>query len=78
MCLECASEASELANIFPTVLMTSGLTLHVFCNVNLIRFEAGTPAIGEAVGLGAAVDYLNSIGMDCIHEYEVLVLLIYT
>jgi cysteine desulfurase/selenocysteine lyase len=34
------------------------------------RFEAGTPAIGEAVGLGAAVDYLNKIGMDRVHEYE--------
>ncbi|KAJ0020492.1 hypothetical protein Pint_31520 [Pistacia integerrima] len=35
------------------------------------RFEAGTPAIGEAVGLGAAIDYLSAIGMQRIHEYEV-------
>src|SRR5512143_1553264 len=37
------------------------------------KFEAGTPAIAEAVGFGAAVDYLNSIGMDDIaaHEHEV-------
>ncbi|GIH05091.1 putative cysteine desulfurase [Rhizocola hellebori] len=36
------------------------------------RFEAGTPPIAEAVGLGAAVDYLNSIGMEAIawHEKE--------
>ncbi|HEY9770755.1 MAG TPA: SufS family cysteine desulfurase [Coleofasciculaceae cyanobacterium] len=34
------------------------------------KFEAGTPAIGEAIALGAAVDYLNSIGMDKIHDYE--------
>ena len=34
------------------------------------KFEAGTPAIGEAIALGAAVDYLNSIGMDKIHAYE--------
>ena len=34
------------------------------------RFEAGTPAIAEAVGLGAAVDYLEAIGMDRIHTYE--------
>lgn len=34
------------------------------------KFEAGTPAIGEAVALGAAVDYLSSIGMDKIYEYE--------
>ncbi|KAK6933523.1 Aminotransferase class V domain [Dillenia turbinata] len=35
------------------------------------RFEAGTPAIGEAIGLGAAVDYLSGIGMENIHNYEV-------
>uniref|UniRef100_A0A0C9QLF1 cysteine desulfurase n=1 Tax=Wollemia nobilis TaxID=56998 RepID=A0A0C9QLF1_9CONI len=34
------------------------------------RFEAGTPAIGEAIGLGRAVDYLSGIGMQRIHEYE--------
>ncbi len=34
------------------------------------KFEAGTPAIGEAIALGAAVDYLSAIGMDKIHDYE--------
>eukprot|EP00850_Spirogloea_muscicola_P021980 SM000270S10377 [mRNA] locus=s270:85463:88329:- [translate_table: standard] len=34
------------------------------------KFEAGTPAIAEAIALGAAIDYLNSIGMDRIHTYE--------
>ena len=34
------------------------------------KFEAGTPAIGEAIALGAAVDYLTAIGMDRIHAYE--------
>lgn len=34
------------------------------------KFEAGTPAIAEAVGFGAAVDYLSSIGMDSIAEHE--------
>jgi cysteine desulfurase/selenocysteine lyase len=34
------------------------------------KFEAGTPAIGEAIALGAAVDYLTSLGMDKIHAYE--------
>ncbi|KAG7010312.1 Cysteine desulfurase 1, chloroplastic, partial [Cucurbita argyrosperma subsp. argyrosperma] len=34
------------------------------------RFEAGTPAIGEAIGLGAAIDYLSEIGMQKIHTYE--------
>ncbi len=37
------------------------------------KFEAGTPAIAEAVGFGAAVDYLSSVGMDNIaaHEHEI-------
>jgi cysteine desulfurase/selenocysteine lyase len=34
------------------------------------KFEAGTPAIAEAVGFGAAVDYLNTIGMDAIAAHE--------
>ena len=34
------------------------------------KFEAGTPAIAEAVGFGAAVDFLESIGMDTIAAYE--------
>ncbi|GKY91877.1 hypothetical protein MPSEU_000159300 [Mayamaea pseudoterrestris] len=34
------------------------------------RFEAGTPAIAQAVGLGAAIDYLQQIGMDEIEAYE--------
>jgi cysteine desulfurase / selenocysteine lyase len=34
------------------------------------KFEAGTPAIAEAIGLGAAIDYLTNIGMDKIHTYE--------
>lgn len=34
------------------------------------RFEAGTPAICEAIGLGIACDYLTSIGMEKVHEYE--------
>lgn len=34
------------------------------------KFEAGTPNIAGAIALGAAVDYLNEIGMDNIHRYE--------
>ena len=34
------------------------------------RFEAGTPAIIEAVGLHAAIDYVNAIGMDAIEAHE--------
>jgi cysteine desulfurase/selenocysteine lyase len=34
------------------------------------RFEAGTPMIAQAVGLGAAVDYLSSLGMAAVAEHE--------
>jgi cysteine desulfurase/selenocysteine lyase len=34
------------------------------------RFEAGTPAIGEAIAFGEACDYLNEIGMKRIHAHE--------
>lgn len=34
------------------------------------RLEAGTPNIAGAIGLGAAIDYLNKIGMDNIFDYE--------
>ncbi len=37
------------------------------------KFEAGTPAIAEAIGFGVAVDYLSVLGMDAIaaHEHEI-------
>lgn len=35
------------------------------------KFEAGTPAIVEAIGLGAAVDYLNRLGMHEIRKHEI-------
>lgn len=34
------------------------------------KFEPGTPNIAGAIGLGAAIDYLENIGMQTIHEYE--------
>lgn len=34
------------------------------------KFEAGTPPVAQAVGLGAAVDYLSAIGMERIHQHE--------
>ncbi|MFN9580689.1 MAG: aminotransferase class V-fold PLP-dependent enzyme, partial [Novosphingobium sp.] len=34
------------------------------------RFEAGTPAIIEAIGFGAAADYFRAIGLDAIHAHE--------
>ncbi len=34
------------------------------------KFEAGTPNIAQVIGLGAAIDYLDSIGMKTIYEHE--------
>ena len=39
-------------------------------NVLPHKFEAGTPDIAGAIGLGAAIDYLNDIGLDVINSYE--------
>lgn len=34
------------------------------------RFEAGTPPIAEVIGLGAAIDWIDSVGIDAIYEHE--------
>jgi cysteine desulfurase/selenocysteine lyase len=39
-------------------------------NVLPFKFEAGTPNVTEAIGLGAAIDYINNIGLDFIRERE--------
>ncbi len=46
---------------------------HATYNELPIKFEAGTPPFVEAIGLGAAVDYLNAIGMERVwsHEQEI-------
>ena len=38
------------------------------------RFEAGTPPITEAIGLGAAVDYLRAVGMEAVRDHELLLI----
>src|SRR4051794_4037390 len=35
------------------------------------KFEAGTPAVGDAIGLGVAADYLGALGMDAVRAHEV-------
>jgi len=35
------------------------------------KFEAGTPSVGDAVGLGAAVRYLSKVGVEAIHAHEI-------
>ncbi|MGR9074475.1 MAG: aminotransferase class V-fold PLP-dependent enzyme, partial [Gammaproteobacteria bacterium] len=39
-------------------------------NILPYKFEAGTPSIADAIGLGAAIDYLTEIGMDNLAAYE--------
>ena len=65
----------DLLNAMPPFLgggeMIGEVSLDQFTYAELPhKFEAGTPAIGEAIALGAAVDYLNNIGMAKIHAYE--------
>jgi cysteine desulfurase/selenocysteine lyase len=51
--------------------MIKEVKLHSFrTNALPYKFEAGTPAIAEAVGFGASVDYLSSLGMDAIAAHE--------
>ena len=65
----------DLLNAMPPFLgggeMIGEVSLDAFTCAELPhKFEAGTPAIAEAIALGAAVDYLTAIGMDKIHAYE--------
>ncbi len=66
---------ADLLNKMPPFLgggdMIKEVKLRSF-RVNTVphKFEAGTPAIAEAVGFGAAADYLLSVGMDDVAEHE--------
>ncbi|XAR54569.1 Cysteine desulfurase [Bertholletia excelsa] len=67
---------SELLSSMPPFLGGGEMISDVFLDHSTYaeppsRFEAGTPAIAEAIGLGAAIDYLSEIGMQNIHDYEV-------
>ena len=51
--------------------MIKRVTLNGFTSNELpYKFEAGTPAIAEAIGFGAAVDYLTTVGMENIYRHE--------
>jgi cysteine desulfurase/selenocysteine lyase len=65
----------ELLNAMPPFLGGGGMIEEVTLTRSTWaelpgKFEAGTPAIGEAIGLGCAVDYLQDIGMERIHAHE--------
>jgi cysteine desulfurase / selenocysteine lyase len=66
----------ELLEAMPPFLgggeMISDVRLDGFTPAELPwKFEAGTPPIAEAVGLGAAIDYLRDVGMDAVRAHEV-------
>lgn len=66
----------ELLDAMPPFLGGGGMILNVttegFIPDGLpAKFEAGTPPIVEAVGLGAAIDYLENIGMEAVRRHEV-------
>jgi cysteine desulfurase/selenocysteine lyase len=65
----------ELLEDMPPFLGGGGMILDVtmegFIAADLpAKFEAGTPPIAEAVGLGAAVEYLEALGMDQVRAHE--------
>ena len=66
----------ELLNAMPPFLGGGGMILDVKLDsfrpaAPPARFEAGTPPIAEIIGLGAAVKYLQGIGMDAVREHEI-------
>ncbi|NEP00607.1 MAG: SufS family cysteine desulfurase [Symploca sp. SIO2E9] len=65
----------ELLEAMPPFLGGGEMIAEVFLEYSTYgelphKFEAGTPAIAEAIALGAAVDYLSGLGMENIHAYE--------
>ena len=66
----------ELLEAMPPFLGGGGMILNVttdgFVPDDLpAKFEAGTPPIAQAVGLAAAIDYLDGLGMDAVRRHEV-------
>jgi cysteine desulfurase/selenocysteine lyase len=63
---------SELLHAMPPFLGGGSMieTVMLTGSTFMARFEAGTPPIGEAIGLGAAVDYLTGVGMEAVQEHE--------
>ena len=66
----------ELLDAMPPFLGGGGMIVDVTtegfkADVTPAKFEAGTPPIVEAAGLGAAIDYLEALGMDNVRQHEV-------
>lgn len=71
----CLWGRAELLAQMPPMLTGGSMIEQVFMDHSTFaappqRFEAGVPNIAQAVGLGAACDYLSSVGMAAIHRHE--------
>jgi len=62
-------EAMQPFNLGGEMIRSVGLEKTTF-NELPYKFEAGTPAIAEAVGFGAAIDYISEIGLPAIEQHE--------
>ena len=66
----------DLISMLQPVFYGGGMNVDFSSDSNLVLadppncYEAGTPPIAEVLGLGAAIDYLNDIGLDVISKYE--------
>jgi len=69
-CLNPVAEVAALAHGVGARVLVDACQSLPHQRVNVTKFEAGTPAIGEAIGMGAALDYLSGIGLDRIHAWE--------
>lgn len=72
----CLWGRAELLAEMPPMLTGGSMIEQVFMDHSTFaappqRFEAGVPNIAQAVGLGAACDYLTGVGLEAIHEHEV-------
>jgi cysteine desulfurase/selenocysteine lyase len=62
-------EAMSPFNLGGEMIRSVGLDRTTF-NELPYKFEAGTPAIAEAVGFGAAIDYITDVGLEAIERHE--------
>ncbi len=67
---------AEILDALPPFLgggsMINSVQLDRFTPADLpAKFEAGTPPIAPAIALGAAIDYLNNLGLEAVHQHEV-------
>jgi len=72
----CLWGRADLLSDMPPMLTGGSMIEQVFMDHSTFaappqRFEAGVPNIAQAVALGAAVDYLDAVGLEAIHDHEV-------